>query len=296
MALGVLAWMAVRVGAVGSFEPQVTVTLRIPDAAGLQVGAAVRVAGVEVGQVADLALDHDVAVATLRLDVDAGLRRDIIARIRARSVLGEKYVELAPVSRDAALLADEDTLTVAAPQVEIDEMVGAIGPLLDAVDAEQLGQAVDAIAAAIADDPERASRMLGDLEAAIAAGREGAERVPALLDHAEDTLSRVDRLAVALEARAAEARRPLAEAGALVDDLRGLAGPLRETVDEARGTLGDARSLLAGFEGIDAQVRTVLDQFAGFDKWEMRRLLREEGILIRVREKEVVVPDTPDGR
>lgn len=288
--------MSVRVGAVGSFEPQITVSLRIPDAAGLQVGAAVRVAGVEVGQVGELTLDHDVAVATLRLDTAAALRRDATARIRARSVLGEKYVELTPVSREAAPLVDGDTLTVDAPQVEIDEMVGAVGPLLEAVDAEQLGRALDALAGAVADDPDRATRVLVDLEAAIAAGRDGAARLPPLLDHAEGTLTRVDRLVGSLERRAAEAERPLAEAGALVDDLRGLTDPLEETVAEAREAMGQARDLLAGFEGIDDQVRTVLDQLAAFDKWEMRRLLREEGILIRVREKEVVVPSTEDGR
>jgi phage antirepressor YoqD-like protein len=57
---------------------------------------------------------------------------------------------------------------------------------------------------------------------------------------------------------------------------------------DLRGAVADAKGLVEGFDGIDADVRQVLENVAEIDKWELRRLLREEGILIRVREREVV--------
>jgi hypothetical protein len=48
--------------------------------------------------------------------------------------------------------------------------------------------------------------------------------------------------------------------------------------------------LLADLGPITEDARTVLNNFKDIDKWELRRLLREEGILIRLRQSEVDVP------
>ena len=83
-------WMAIQVGALKALGNSITVTARFDDAAGLVPDAAVKVAGVKIGAVRSLAVDFDEAVVTLVLDADAGIRSDVKAQVRARSLLGEK--------------------------------------------------------------------------------------------------------------------------------------------------------------------------------------------------------------
>jgi hypothetical protein len=50
------------------------------------------------------------------------------------------------------------------------------------------------------------------------------------------------------------------------------------------------RTILDNFNGQKETIDRVLSNLAELDKWELRRLLREEGIRVRLRTSEVVVP------
>ena len=105
-AVGLLAYMALQIGAIrGLGEDPVEVVAVMDDVVGLSEGAVVAVAGVPVGKVTSLTVDFDRARVGLALDAAAGIRADARVVMRARSVLGEKYVELVPESRDAPLLS-----------------------------------------------------------------------------------------------------------------------------------------------------------------------------------------------
>jgi phospholipid/cholesterol/gamma-HCH transport system substrate-binding protein len=299
-ALAVLVWMAVRIGALSGFADTVDVRLRLGDAAGLQAGSVVSVAGVPVGRVESLGVEQGRAVAVLALQPGAGVRRDVDARVRARSLLGEKYVQLTPRSAGAALLVDGDAIDVSGEQVEVDEVLSALAPVLRAVDPEALAKALAAVAEAVAEDPARVSRMLADAEILLDSGAATAERLPGLVDRVQGTLGRVDRAADSASARLAEARAPVDRADRLLAEAE--AAGVGEAVREARAALvevrdvaSDAGDLLGDLDGLDGDLRRVLANLAEIDKWEMRRLLREEGILIRIREREVVpAPRSPD--
>ena len=110
VALGAAAVMATFAGAFRGGWSTIEVTVPAADVAGLQQSADVAVVGIRVGRVERLELKRDQALVHLRLDPDADLRQDTTARIRARSVLGEKYLELVPHDPDAPLLRDGDVL------------------------------------------------------------------------------------------------------------------------------------------------------------------------------------------
>ncbi|MCB9681346.1 MAG: MCE family protein [Alphaproteobacteria bacterium] len=301
LALALLGWMAIKVGAIGSFEPQVHVVLRIRDAAGLQQGAAVQVAGVSVGTIERFELVDGQAEAHLAIATSAHLPRDVTPRIRSRSLLGEKYVELSLGTAPTPLLADGDVLELPGDQVEIDELLTTLGTLVDRVDLEAVSDLLGRVTDALDADPERLGRMLDHADTLLADGATAARDLPALLDHADRTLDRVDVAAGALDRRLEELRPAIAKGTATLDDLSAAVAPLDDTVAEARQTLADVRALarhgdalLGDLDGVGADLRTVLGNFAAIDKWELRRLLREEGILIRVRPEEVVPePATP---
>ena len=64
------------------------------------------------------------------------------------------------------------------------------------------------------------------------------------------------------------------------DDVQGM-------VSDARAMLNDSQALMKRLERSTAKIEKVLDNVAEIDKWELRRLLREEGILVRFKESEV---------
>ena len=65
-------------------------------ASGLKPGAAVEIAGVEVGRVKMIGLKEDRALVTLAVQNGTKLYSDTIASIKTRGIIGEKYLALSP--------------------------------------------------------------------------------------------------------------------------------------------------------------------------------------------------------
>lgn len=288
VAVCLLAWMSIQVGGLRRFGDRLTASAALPDAAGLTEGAEVKVAGVTVGQVLSLTIDHDEAVVAFEVDASVGIRQDAVAQVRARSVLGEKFLELKPQSRDARLLQDGDRLEVTLAGTEIDQLVNALGPMLAVAEPEVIEEIVLAVHQAVQDDPDRLTRMLRNLDEVAAQAATAAEDLPAavvearavlvelraLLSAASPAVDRLDPLAAKLETAAAELPETLGE-------VRGLVGETREAID-------DAHVVLEAAAGSSEDLQTLLANLSEIDKWELRRLLREEGVLIRLRERPVV--------
>jgi len=96
--LGVLGYMSLRLGQVdliggGGYRVQA----KFMTVGGLQTGAAVELAGVEIGRVEQIALDNNYR-ARVRLSLRDGisLYEDAKATIRTKGLIGERYVEIAP--------------------------------------------------------------------------------------------------------------------------------------------------------------------------------------------------------
>lgn len=65
-------------------------------ASGLKPGAAVEIAGVEVGRVKSIVLNQDRALVRLALLNGTKLYSDTIASIKTRGIIGEKFLALSP--------------------------------------------------------------------------------------------------------------------------------------------------------------------------------------------------------
>jgi len=63
---------------------------------GLRKGSSVTIAGVEVGRVKDISLQDYEAKVLLLIQGGVGLQKDVIASIRSKGLIGEKYIELTP--------------------------------------------------------------------------------------------------------------------------------------------------------------------------------------------------------
>ncbi len=285
-AAGLLGWMSLRVSGVRVGE-ELHATAVFQDAAGLKEGAAITIAGVEVGRVAALSVNFDKALVELAIDPEAQVREDVVVALRARSVLGEKYIELLPQSPDTPLLVDGALLTNTQGQLEIDQFVTQLGPLLDGVDPERLNAALDPWLEALAEDPERPKRMIEDAEATLANLHEVSGSAPALMSDARNTLGEVRSLT-------RDARTTMDRADSLLGDLEEATAALPEqaerlpaVLDEVEATVAETHELVSELNDKTDQVSTILDNLEEIDKWELRRILRESGVTVRLRPEEV---------
>ncbi|ULA63913.1 MAG: Outer membrane lipid asymmetry maintenance protein MlaD [Nitrospira sp.] len=72
------------------------VTALFNTATGLKPGAAIEIAGVEVGRVRGISLKEDRALVTLAVNNGVKLYTDTIASIKTRGIIGEKFLALSP--------------------------------------------------------------------------------------------------------------------------------------------------------------------------------------------------------
>lgn len=294
-ALAVLAFMALELGALSQFMSDTTdVTARFGNAAGLQVGAVVSIAGVPVGKVTGMTVDRDVksahyggAIVALALDADSGVGRGAQVRIRMRSLLGEKYVEVIPGPRGAPGVIEGDELAVDGEQLEIDELIAKIGPLIDGIDPEQAGKVIKSLADALQNDPERLSRMLDNADRLLANGATASDQLPQLMADGSATLAQARSTLAVVDTRVRQGGDLMVHADKVLGDVSTATNDLPVLVGDAQALIGDGRTLVGSLEERQGQLKIVLDNFAGFDTWELRRLLREEGILVRFSPREV---------
>ena len=98
----------------------------------LAAQADVRISGVHVGHVVNLKPSPDGRTRSV-IEIDpkyAPLRQDVRARLRAKSLIGETYVELTPGSRDVPIIPDGGRIptTQVTPSVQLDDIMQAFQP------------------------------------------------------------------------------------------------------------------------------------------------------------------------
>lgn len=291
VAFGVLAFMSIKVGALRNVGQELEVHVLLNDAAGLSDGAAVRIAGVQVGQIQQMNVEHDQARITMAIAKSAAVRQDVKIQVRARSILGEKYLEITPVSKDAPLLAEGATLEVTSPQTEIDELVNSLGPLIRAIDADAVNVAMARLTAALEDDPDRIVRMFRDVETILANSAKASGSLESLMSETRSTLSSVRQIS-------AESRPMIQRSSAIVtkvdtatDKLPQITEDIQVAVSDTRKMIADSHKLIQRLESSAETLETIFENLSELDKWELRRLLREEGILVRFKENEVNEPE-----
>ncbi len=119
-----------------------TVHVKFPDVLDLVPQSTVKVSDVTVGKVTDITLDGYTADVTLQLRNDVDLPDNAEAEIRQTSLLGEKFVSLAPPADNPSpnKLGDGDRIDISATNrnPEVEEVLGALSLLLNGGGVAQL--------------------------------------------------------------------------------------------------------------------------------------------------------------
>lgn len=149
----------------GAFDDTVQVTVQ-SDRAGLTLasGAPIKLRGVEIGTVSDIATDGKQVTITLEIDKDKVDRvpADVTAQIVPPTAFGAKYVQLTPVEDgadggpaiQAGAVIPADKVTV-----EVDEAFENLTKVLDVARPAEVNSALTAVAGAL----DSRGQLIGDL-------------------------------------------------------------------------------------------------------------------------------------
>jgi len=96
-----------------------------PSVAGLKLGDPVEIAGVRVGRVEQMGLAEDRARLHLRIQDGVKLQEDVIASVRARGLIGDKFVLITPGASDKIIPPDGRIRETESPP-DIPDLIGKI--------------------------------------------------------------------------------------------------------------------------------------------------------------------------
>jgi phospholipid/cholesterol/gamma-HCH transport system substrate-binding protein len=96
-----LGYLAIRLGKIELLGTQGYVVFAdFVSVAGIKLGDPIEIAGVRIGKVEGISLADDRARLTLRVSDGVKLQEDVIASVRARGLIGDKFVLVTPGASD----------------------------------------------------------------------------------------------------------------------------------------------------------------------------------------------------
>jgi phospholipid/cholesterol/gamma-HCH transport system substrate-binding protein len=227
------------------------------EAAGLTADDEVRIAGVKVGKVTDVELDHDKVVVTFKVK-DAWVGDESSAAIKIKNVLGQKYLAIEPDGSEVLdpAIAIPRSRTIA--PYDVLEAFRGLAETSNAIDTTQLAQSFEVIAETFGDTPDDVKGALTGLQQLSQTISSRDQQLATLLSNTReisDTLADRDAEVVKLlqdgnllleeigKRRDAistllEGTQELAkELTGLVDDNQKQLGPVLESLDQLTGML-----------------------------------------------------------
>jgi phospholipid/cholesterol/gamma-HCH transport system substrate-binding protein len=119
------AYLSIRLGGLDVFGSDTyRVEARFGSVSGLKPGAVVEVAGVKVGEVADIELAAGGYEAQVALDIRTGvtIQEDSIASVRTAGIIGDRFVNITPGGSDE-LIGPGGAIRETEPAINLEELV-----------------------------------------------------------------------------------------------------------------------------------------------------------------------------
>jgi len=238
--IGILIYLWVSFGGSVPLRPT-GYEIKVPftEATQLAQQSDVRISGVSVGKVSQIGLSPDrQALATLDIDpAYAPLPADTRAILRAKTLLGEAYIELSPGEEQGPKLPEGATLPVAqvAPTVKLDEILRTF------------------------DEPTRASLQVWMQNAAVAVNGRG-EDLGDAIGEIEPTFTAFDRVFRVLDTQQQAVTQLFANGAVTLDALQGRRRDLAGLIDDAERVFAVTGRRNADLEAAFRAFPTFLDE------------------------------------
>jgi phospholipid/cholesterol/gamma-HCH transport system substrate-binding protein len=99
------------------------ITAKFTDISGLKTSANVEMAGVRIGQVADIALSREgKAIVTMKINKSVTLTDDAMASIKTSGLIGDKYIKISQGA--GAPVGPGGMLTETEPSMDLGDLIG----------------------------------------------------------------------------------------------------------------------------------------------------------------------------
>lgn len=122
---GAFGYLALQLGEVPFLTASSTYILKaeFDNVAGVKKGASVQVAGVVVGEVADVALsDSEAALLFLKIDKKLKVPVDSMASVKSQGIIGDKYIQLS-IGGDETYFKPDETMVETESSVDIESLI-----------------------------------------------------------------------------------------------------------------------------------------------------------------------------
>ena len=185
-----LALLAEKLGHFSFFSHQTGYEAQLADATGLTTGNAVKIAGVTVGRVTSIGVQHGHALVGFTVTTGVRVPRSTRVGLEWHNVLGQQYLYLYPGSHGPSLPPGSTIpLSHDVASASVGKLLNSLGPFLAAINPQQANTFVEAIATALQGNTSKLNDLLNS--SASLAGALGSmnTQVGAVIDNFDQVLT-----------------------------------------------------------------------------------------------------------
>ncbi|OKJ93511.1 ABC transporter substrate-binding protein [Streptomyces sp. CB03234] len=157
--VGIVGLLLLALLALGAYKADTlagggtTYTADFTEAAGLDEGDEVRIAGVKVGEVTGIGLDGAKVKVGFEVDDTTWIGDSSTAAIAIKTLLGEKYLAIDPLGAHAQNPAERIPASRTTSPYDVTQALTGLGDTIDAIDTRALAKSFEAISATFAHSP-----------------------------------------------------------------------------------------------------------------------------------------------
>lgn len=234
-----LAGLAVKIGNVSLFSSRHTIDAQLTDVTGLASGDSVNIAGVPVGQVSSIGVQHGHALISLSINNTVSLSRSTDVGMRWHNVIGQKEIELFP-GRGGPTLPSGSTIPLShdVTDASIDTFLNSLGPLLSSINPKEANAFVENVSGALEGDTAQINQLINS-------GATVSSTVQALDSQVGQIIGNLNQVLTALASRSGDI-------DSLVTNLQTVSSALaskNSLLDDVVGNLSLVATDLAGLIG-----------------------------------------------
>jgi phospholipid/cholesterol/gamma-HCH transport system substrate-binding protein len=208
-----LVGLAVKIGNLSLFSHRHALSAQLSDVTGLAGGDPVTIAGVRVGQVASIGVQHGHALVSMSIDNTVAVHRSSDIGVRWQNVIGEKEVEIFP-SKAGPDLRPGATIPLNhdVSDASVNALLNTLGPLLSSINPRQANEFVENVSGALEGDTAEIDQLIDN-------GATVSHTVGALDTQVGQIIGNLDQVLSAIASRSGDL-------GTLVDNLQSLSSSL----------------------------------------------------------------------
>jgi len=241
-----LVGLAAKIGNLSFFSDRHPVNAQLTDVTGLAAGDPVNIAGVPVGQVSTIAVQHGHAVIGMSINNTVTLHQATDIGLRWKNVIGEKEIEIFP-SNVGPVIPPGATIPLGhdVSDASVNAFLNTLGPLLSSINPKEANEFVENVSGALEGDTSQIDQLINN-------GATVSNTVGALDTQVGQVIVNLNQVLTAVASRSGDL-------GSLVDNLQTVASSLASKntlLDNVVGNLSQVATDLAGLIGSNHSVIT----------------------------------------